>query len=77
MTAIARKTNAPTWLLSGQLQEDEAVRSIPINVAPFLVGRRSNCSLTIPSPTVSGAHAELTLIGDVLQVRDLGSTNGT
>lgn len=65
------------WRLSGQVSEDEAVRNVPIDRSPFTVGRRSDQALTIPSPTISGRHAEIEVQGDGLLVRDLGSTNGT
>ncbi len=70
-------TENVTWLLSGQLQEDEAVRAIRINTSPFTVGRRNGTALTIDNPSVSGKHAELILEEGNLFVRDLGSTNGT
>ncbi|HMP06019.1 MAG TPA: FHA domain-containing protein, partial [Lacipirellulaceae bacterium] len=66
-----------TWLLSGQLSADAPVRTIRVEGSPFTVGRHSQAALTIPSPTVSNAHAELCIVDGVLHVRDLGSTNGT
>ncbi|QDU88588.1 Putative cyclic-di-GMP phosphodiesterase AdrB [Pirellulimonas nuda] len=65
------------WLLSGQLTDDEPMRRISVDCSPFTVGRRADQSLSIPSPTVSGRHAEILLEDDLLRVRDLGSTNGT
>ncbi|RIK73585.1 MAG: hypothetical protein DCC67_17740, partial [Planctomycetota bacterium] len=52
-----------SWLLSGQLTANQPVQSFPISTSPFLVGRHPHASLSIPSPTVSTAHAELR-IGD-------------
>ncbi|MEM8864995.1 MAG: FHA domain-containing protein, partial [Planctomycetota bacterium] len=49
---------------------------VVVDNTPFSVGRGADQSLTIPSPTVSGKHAQL-LLDDGLWVRDLGSTNGT
>ncbi|MEM1303495.1 MAG: FHA domain-containing protein, partial [Planctomycetota bacterium] len=66
-----------TWQLSGQLAEDESTRQYAVDRSPFTVGRRPDQALTIPSPTVSGRHAELLLDESSLLVRDLGSTNGT
>lgn len=66
-----------SWLLSGQLTANQPVQSFPISTSPFLVGRHPHASLSIPSPTVSTAHAELRIDGDELWVKDLGSTNGT
>lgn len=77
MTIELTLPSTGTWLLSGQLQEDEPVRTIRINSSPFTIGRKSGASLTIESPSVSGRHAELTLEDGCLVVRDLGSTNGT
>ncbi|MEM9186191.1 MAG: EAL domain-containing protein [Planctomycetota bacterium] len=65
-----------TWQLSGQLSDDDPMRQVPVDKSPFTVGRRVDQDLTIPSPTVSGQHAELVL-DESLWVRDLGSTNGT
>lgn len=70
-------TENVTWLLNGQLKEEEPVRTIRINSSPFTVGRRNGTALTIENPSVSGKHAELTLEDGSLFVRDLGSTNGT
>jgi EAL domain-containing protein (putative c-di-GMP-specific phosphodiesterase class I) len=74
--------NIPTittasWLLSGQLADDQPVRHVRVDRSPFVVGRNLDSSFCIPSPTVSSAHAEITIGNDVLIVRDLGSTNGT
>ncbi|MEN1679791.1 MAG: EAL domain-containing protein [Planctomycetota bacterium] len=68
--------NDVTWQLCGQLSDDDPMRRIAIDRNPFSVGRRADQMLTIPSPTVSGRHAEL-MAGDGLWVRDLNSTNGT
>jgi EAL domain-containing protein (putative c-di-GMP-specific phosphodiesterase class I) len=71
------KSTEATWLLSGQLTADQPVRSIAVSSSPFLVGRHGHASLTIPSGTVSGVHAELRIEDGDLIVKDLGSTNGT
>lgn len=65
------------WLLSGQLADDQPVRHISVSTVPFLVGRQADAALSIPSPTVSRKHAELTFCDGALYLRDLGSTNGT
>lgn len=75
-TAIKSPAEA-TWLLSGQLSEDQPVQSIRVEGSPFTVGRRPSASLTISSPTVSSGHAELRTENGRLLVKDLGSTNGT
>jgi pSer/pThr/pTyr-binding forkhead associated (FHA) protein len=41
------------------------------------IGRATDNMIEIPDPSVSGRHAELILIDDRYQLKDLGSTNGT
>ena len=75
--AILQSPPEVTWILSGQLTEDQPVQSIHVKDFPFLVGRHPRASLTISSPSVSGVHAELRISEGRLYVKDLGSTNGT
>ncbi len=49
----------------------------PLSEETCEVGRAPDCCLILPSQTVSRRHAELTFDGQHLQVRDLGSRNGT
>ncbi len=43
-----------------------------------IVGRAADqCDLVVAHPTVSRRHARLSLVGEALQIEDLGSTNGT
>ena len=37
----------------------------------------SHCDVVLSHPTVSRRHARLILVDNVLQIEDLGSTNGT
>ena len=50
---------------------------IILNRFPFLIGRSQSADHTIYSRQVSKQHAEIERVGDHLQIRDLGSTNGT
>jgi EAL domain-containing protein (putative c-di-GMP-specific phosphodiesterase class I) len=77
MFESARNPKASRWNLSGQITESGAVCQIPIACSPFLVGRQSGSSLSLPCQSVSKIHAELRLIGNDLRVCDLSSTNGT
>jgi adenylate cyclase len=44
----------------------------------FVIGRDlDQCEAVLSHPTVSRRHARLVLAGNVLQIEDLGSTNGT
>ncbi len=70
-------TKSVTWLLSGQLSDDQPVRHVRVGASRFTIGRKPDASLCIPSPTVSREHAELTVVDRGLMLRDLGSTNGT
>jgi len=54
-----------------------SVKEIPLNADQTIIGRRSDCSLRIPSPLVSRQHCALKLQGERLLVKDLGSSNGT
>jgi EAL domain-containing protein (putative c-di-GMP-specific phosphodiesterase class I) len=77
MLSTALQTKRVTWLLSGQLADDQPLRHVRVDSSRFLVGRNPGASLCIPSPTVSRDHAELTVVDRELLLRDLGSTNGT
>ncbi|MBN2353581.1 MAG: FHA domain-containing protein [Spirochaetales bacterium] len=65
-----------SWFLEGKLSDGHALL-IKIDRFPFTVGRDKNCSLAIASKTISRRHSEIYPQGDLLAVRDLGSTNGT
>jgi EAL domain-containing protein (putative c-di-GMP-specific phosphodiesterase class I) len=77
MLSTALQAKRVTWLLSGQLADDQPVRHVRVDSSRFVVGRKPEASLCIPSPTVSREHAELTVVDRELLLRDLGSTNGT
>ena len=49
----------------------------PIDPVPFTIGRNDGCNLTLRSQGVSRYHAQLNVSGDMLWIRDSGSTNGT
>ncbi len=66
-----------SWFLSGQTDANSPVRRVTIHSSPFTVGRKSDCSLSLTTSSVSKIHAELIIDGERLVIRDLGSTNGT
>ena len=66
-----------TWLLVGQVAENEPLRRIAVGSSTIRVGRRPDCELHLPNMGISGTHAEITPLASALEVRDLGSTNGT
>lgn len=65
------------WFLSGQMVPGEPLRHVPINCSPFRIGRRPTLNLCLPCNAVSSVHAEIVNTGGQLELRDLGSTNGT
>jgi EAL domain-containing protein (putative c-di-GMP-specific phosphodiesterase class I) len=77
MSVNVLATERVIWLLTGQFADDEPVRHVRVDVAPFTIGRQGEASLSIPSPTVSRRHAEIHFDDDRLKLVDLGSTNGT
>jgi EAL domain-containing protein (putative c-di-GMP-specific phosphodiesterase class I) len=77
MTLGTVPTTRVTWLLAGQTTDDGPVRHTRVDSPRFIVGRNPESQLSIPSPTVSREHAELTVVDGGLLLRDLGSTNGT
>lgn len=66
-----------TWYLEGYLDDPRALRRFHVNTSPFIVGRSPNLSLTLNIAALSRYHAELSVEGEMLRVRDLGSRNGT
>jgi EAL domain-containing protein (putative c-di-GMP-specific phosphodiesterase class I) len=50
---------------------------VALDVFPFVIGRDEDCNLKLKSKWVSRHHAEIHKSGDLLWIRDLGSTNGT
>lgn len=68
---------ASDWYLAGQLTPRDPAREFPIHASVFSVGRKPDNSLSIPSHSVSGYHAEFLQTEAGLIVRDLNSTNGT
>ena len=68
---------APRWVLESRAETGSQLRRVPIHPLPFRIGRRPGLDLTLPSLAVSKTHAEIYEAGDLLRLRDLGSTNGT
>lgn len=59
------------------LSEGFTGRSFELKTEKSTVGRHEDNTCQIPAASVSGHHAELTIKGNDLHVKDLGSTNGT
>jgi serine phosphatase RsbU (regulator of sigma subunit) len=52
-------------------------RAVPLAAAPLVIGRDPGRAFFLSDEDVSRSHCEVRLAGDVVLVRDLGSTNGT
>jgi pSer/pThr/pTyr-binding forkhead associated (FHA) protein len=52
-------------------------RSLAVTSEPLVLGRDPSRPFHLPDAEVSRSHCEVRLAGDVVLVRDLGSTNGT
>jgi len=43
----------------------------------YVIGREQGASIIIPDPSISSRHADILVKGNLVQIRDLGSSNGT
>jgi EAL domain-containing protein (putative c-di-GMP-specific phosphodiesterase class I) len=77
MTAGDEHRQGPIWYLEGFTEASGPVRRLPILEFPFEIGRRPGLGMTLASNLVSQYHARIDRKGSTLEVRDLGSTNGT
>jgi predicted component of type VI protein secretion system len=59
------------------LKKDGAHKAFPLNNNVIVIGRRHDCDLQIPLPTVSRRHCQITLNEHVMKIQDLGSKAGT
>ncbi len=77
VTADPRATRAfVVHVVSGT----DAGKSFPVDVqhgGRVLLGQSPACTVRLDDPTVSRRHAAFDLVGDLLRLTDLGSTNGT
>ena len=56
---------------------DGSRRDFPLREGSMVVGRKNSCELRIPLSSVSRQHCEISLEGDQIKLKDLGSSNGT
>ena len=55
----------------------DAGRALPLDRGLHVVGREDGCALQIPDPDISRRHLEIRVGEGSVEVRDLGSTNGS
>ena len=48
-----------------------------ITKSPSIIGRSNHCDIIVPGTHLSRQHAEIKIQGNLLQIRDLASANGT
>ena len=59
------------------LRKDGSTKDFPILSSVTVIGRREDCDLCIPLMVVSKRHCQVSFEQDKLNIRDLGSRNGT
>ncbi|MEX2219785.1 MAG: FHA domain-containing protein [Phycisphaerales bacterium] len=59
------------------VQPDGKTRDVPLRRPRTVIGRKPDCNIRVPVPSVSREHCELLLKEGRVTVRDLGSSNGT
>lgn len=74
---MAAELNAPGWYLESYAADSKSLWRFPLLGFPVRIGRRPGVGVSLMSPLISHDHAEIFLAGGVLNIRDLGSTNGT
>jgi pSer/pThr/pTyr-binding forkhead associated (FHA) protein len=52
-------------------------KNIRLTAGTMIIGRKPECNIQLDEKMVSGQHAEITINADEIQLKDLGSTNGT
>jgi hypothetical protein len=71
--AVERR--AQVWLLDAS--GEHVARTTELTEETTLIGRHSDCSISLPSSTVSRRHAQIRRERGQFFLRDLNSTNGT
>ncbi|GJQ52565.1 MAG: FHA domain-containing protein [Anaerolineaceae bacterium] len=71
-------TKKPTGIVIIQKQEDsDEEQSFRFYQAEIIIGRHSQCDLSVADETLSAQHARLVYRRNLWWLEDLGSTNGT
>ena len=52
-------------------------RDFPLTQSKTVIGRKDDCDIRIPLIEISRHHAEIVLIDSEVEIRDLGSANGS
>lgn len=73
----ATRTSALQWFVKGGFLTLPSGERVRVGVEPLILGRDASCSIVIDDPEVSAIHCEVRADGQGVQVKDLGSRNGT
>ena len=68
--------NRPRWCLES-ISVMNREWMVAMETFPFIIGRDTDCNLTLSDKWISRHHAEIRVSGDHLWIRDLDSKNGT
>lgn len=64
-------------LVLAMFKSDGTRRDFPLVKDRIIIGRKVNCDLRIPLTSVSRQHCEITVDDGKVNIKDLGSSNGT
>lgn len=59
------------------VKEDGSHKAFPLSSNVIVIGRRHDCDLRVPLPTISRRHFQISQNGESLKIRDLDSKSGT
>ena len=57
------------------LKDQKPIDQVILKGENSMIGRRSDCEISIKDPAISGNHARIREVGDQLVIEDLGSTS--
>lgn len=71
------KSHLAAYLLYVDDDGGDAEVRVERDQEPVVIGRREGASVKVHNPSVSGKHCQVAWSGEEVEVRDLGSSNGT
>ncbi len=75
-TGVDKRHGTHRWICRVVQGEDNATE-VPVGRGPIIVGASPSCDIVLADPTVSGRHVQIAMVENGIEIRDLGSTNGT
>ena len=74
---LAEATPRPSRMRLQVTAGPDLGRSLTLSVGTYFVGKGHGCDLVLSDHAVSRRHLELSVLADGIQIRDVGSTNGS